>query len=476
MVHNNKKSILLLLSMAVVSGYISNVDAADWKITPSIAVTEIYTDNVNLDSSISQSDFVTQVSPVILITGNGPRLNATINYAPNYFFYPGNANDKHDLRQTLQANLRGELVRDTFFIDANANIAQRFLDRRRAITSLQVSQTNNRRTVQSYQVSPYLVHAFGTWASAELRYTLSQIRQSADTRQTTQNTFFGNSLTNTGSFTLTSGRRFSKLGWTLSALRSNEERETFGSYKNTTARADFSYQLTRILALLGSAGYQKRDAIGGSFANFDGFIWDAGFRLVPGPRTSISFRYGNQFIGKSFSLNAQYKITAKDSINLSFRDTIQTFQSLALENNNSTNIDPFLNSGFISGDLTRRKQWSLSLGGTRGRTTYSASGLYSKYTSDNTALDDERYGAAFSISRRLNRRFSLSTGFNFNVSKFSSDGIKDKFWSASVNADYQLSKNLVTVLGYVHTKRDQARFGNLNGGSNYISLSIRAAI
>ncbi|NOZ66422.1 MAG: TIGR03016 family PEP-CTERM system-associated outer membrane protein [Alphaproteobacteria bacterium] len=458
------------------SGYMSNVYAADWKITPSIQVTETYTDNVDLDSSISQSDFVTQVSPGLLITGNGPRLSAVINYAPNYFFYPGDANDKHDLRQSLRANLTGEFVRDTFFIDASANIAQRFLDRRQAITSTQVGRTDNRRTVQAYQVSPYLVHAFGTWASAELRYTLSEVRQSADPSQTTPDTFFGNSLTNKGSFRLTSGRRFNKFGWTLSATHRNEEREATSSYKETIARADFSYQLTRIFALLGSAGYQKRDTANGSFVNFDGFIWDAGFRLAPGPRTSISFRYGNQFIGKSFSLNAQYKITAKDSINLSFQDTIQTFQSFAFENNGAVNVDPLLNSGFISGDLTRRKQWSLSLAGVRGRTTYSASGLYSKYTSDNTALDDERYGAAFSTGRNLSRRLNISAGFNFNISKFASDGIKDKFWSASANANYQLSKSLLATLGYVHTNRDQARFNTLNGGSNYISLSIRAAI
>jgi len=476
MVHNNEKSILLLLSMGAMFGYISNLHAADWKITPSIEVTETYTDNVDLDLSVSQSDLVTQVSPRILITGNGPRLSATIDYAPNYFFYPGSAKNKHDLRHTLQASLNGEVIRDTFFIDANANIAQRFLDRRRAITSSQSSRTDNRRTVQAYKISPYLVHAFGSWASAELRYRLSEIRQSSDVRQTTINTFFGNSLTNMGSFKLTSGRRFSKFGWTLLAQHRNEEREISSSYKNTTARADFSYQLTRIFALLGSAGYQKRDTIGSSFANFDGFIWDAGFRLVPGPRTSISFRYGNQYIGRSFSLSARYKITSKDSINLSFRDTIQTFQSLALDNNNGANIDPFLNSGFISGDLTRRKQWSLSLGGTRGRTTYSASGIYSKYTSDNTALDDERYGAALSVSRRLSSRLSLSTGLNFNISKFRSDSIVDKFWSASANANYQLSKSLLATLGYVHTNRDQARFNRLNGGSNYISLSIRAAI
>jgi len=309
----------------------------------------------------------------------------------------------------------------------------------------------------------------------QLRYDLNHVRQANDARQTTINTIFGNSLSHQGRFSVTSGSRFSKLHWTLLTQYRTEKREQSPDFNETLAQADFSYQLTNIFALLGSAGYQKREAFG-SFADFNGFIWDAGFRLVPGPRTSLSFRYGNQFNGNTFSLNAQYKITAKNTMNLSYTDTIQTFQSFAFDNNSAVNIDPSLNSGFISGDLTRRKNWTLALSGERGRTTYSASAFYNKYNSDNRALDEKRYGGAISILRNLNQRLSVSGGFTYNLSRFLSDNIADKFWSASVNMNYQISKSLAGTLGYVHSDRDQTRFGRLNGGSNYISLTIRAAL
>lgn len=473
---NYKKPIILLLSAVAVSGFSPAANGANWRVKPSIEVMETYSDNVNLDASSRQGDFVTQVTPGILITGSGSRLNTSLSYAPVYLFYPGDSIDKHDFRQNLEASLTSELISETLFIEGSANINQRFLDRRQAISSVQADRTNNRRTVQTYQFSPYLVHAFGTWATAQLKYDLRHIRIASSTQVTTPDTSFGNSLSHQGTFSVTSGTRFRRLGWTLSAQYLSEQRELTGNYKDTTLRADFSYQLTHMLSLLGSAGYENRDSVGGSFANFKGFIWDAGFRLVPGPRTSLSFRYGNQFNGSTFSGSAQYKITAKDSINFNYTDSIQTFQSFAFNSNNIVNLDPSQNSGFISGDLTRRKSASLSLGGTRGRTTYSASAFFNKYRSDNAALDEKRYGAAVSLSRQLSRKFSISGSFSYNLSRFSSDNIDDKFWSAAANVNYTISKSLVGTLGYVHSDRSRARIGNLNGGSNYISLSIRAAI
>ena len=471
----NYKKTLLLLSTVALSGIIVNANAASWRVEPSIAVSEIYTDNVDLDASASQSDFVTQVSPQIAITGEGSRLNTSILYAPNYFFYPGDDDDKHELRHSLQASLNSELISETFFVEANANISQRFLDRRQAISSEQASRTENRGTIQTYQFSPYLTHAFGSWATAQLRYDLRHVRQAEDAEQTTLNTFFGNSLSHEGSFSVTSGRRFSKLRWTLLASHRSEEREQSVNFKNSLAQVDFSYQLTNMFALLGSAGYEERQAAG-SFAAFKGFIWDAGFRLVPGPRTSLSFRYGNKNDGDTFSLDALYKITSKNTITLSYVDSIQTFQSFAFQDNSSVILDQGLNSGFVSGDLTRRKSWILAISGTRGRTTYSASAFYNKYRSDNVALDEKRYGGTVSIQRNLNQRLNITSSFSYNLSRFSSDNIENKFWSASVNMNYQLSKSLLGTIGYVHSDRDQSRVRNLNGGSNYVSLTIRATL
>jgi len=474
MMHNKKSLLLLLLSTAAMSGRVISAHGANWNVVPSLTFNETYTDNVDLDSSVRRSDFVTQIGPKVQITGEGARLKASLLYAPNYFYYPA-GHDKHEFRQNLQANLSSEVIRDTFFIDASAGINQRFLDRRQAISTERVSRTSNRQTIQTYQFSPYARHRFGSWATAELRYNLSYVRRARGALQTTPNTVFGNSLTHLGSFSVSSGPQFQRLTWTMSALYQKEKRENLSNYKTTTARADFSYQLSTMFSALGSAGYQKRDAIG-SFANFKGFIWDAGFRFVPGPRTSVSFRYGNQFDGNTFSLDALYKITSKNNISLTYSDKIQTFQSLALDSNSTTNLGTSLGGNFISGDLTRRKQWNFTVSGTRGRTTYGASAFYSKFISDKVVLNEKRYGGSVTIARNLNSKLSINGGFSYNLSKFLSDNVNDKFWSASANVNYKISKSLIGTIGYVHSNRDQRRFGLLNGGSNYVSLSISAAL
>ncbi len=91
--YNYKKTILILAAVPVLS---IKANAADWRLIPSIALSEIYTDNVDLDDNIQQSDFITQISPQISLTGSGPRLNVSLIYAPNYFYYPGDDDDNHD--------------------------------------------------------------------------------------------------------------------------------------------------------------------------------------------------------------------------------------------------------------------------------------------------------------------------------------------------------------------------------------------
>lgn len=470
-----KKSMLLLMSATAATGFSFNAHAANWRVIPTIELTEIYTDNVNLDSSFSQSDFVTNISPRIDITGNGNRLATSLNYSPNYFFYPG-SDDQHDLRHNLRASLNGELIEDAFFIESSANISQQFLDRRQAISSESASRTDNRRTIQTYSISPYMSQRLGSWAVAELRYDFNYIRQSGDPQQTTVDTVFGDSQRHNGTFKVSSGRQFTQLNWTILTAYTEEQRQNTSNYETTTAQADLSFQLTRKLTLLGRAGYEKRKGSTGSIANFNGFIWDAGISLVPGPRTTLSFRYGNRYDGNTFSLDASYKITAKSGINLSYTDRIQTFQSFVFEDNNDVITDLSLNNDFISGDLNRRKEWRLSLSGIRGRTSYNAILFNFKNRSDNAVFDEKRYGATISIDRKLNQRLNINGSFTYNLSQFASDNTDDKFWSTSFKMNYQISKSLEGFLEYTHTDRDQVRFNSLNGGSNYVSLTIRAKI
>jgi len=449
--------------------------AGDIRIIPSLAVREIYTDNVDLDTVDSQSDFVTQVTPTINIIANGNRLNANINYAPNYFYYPGNDDDKDEIRHRLSAGISSELVKDTFFITGGASVTQQFLDRRRAIASSDVSITQNRATVQNYSFSPQFLHRFASFANFRTSYQINHFRSDDTDRLTGAGTNFRNSTRHAFSSTLTSSSDFSRIGWALAGNYSTEDRSSQSNFEQYGARLTLSYRISRMLTALGSVGFDERSNV--SFlSESGGFVWDIGFRLVPGPRTSVSFRYGRRFSDNTYSADALYRISPNNTITLSYSDRIQTFQTFAFEELNTnpfTGVTSFV--PFLDDSITRRKRLLLGWQATRGRTSYTLRASYEDVVSEFLTNDEERWRFSGTISRRLSPKLSVSGSFAFDQSEFDSATFRDRFWSASASASYTISESLNSSIEYSHSDRDIPN-NILSGPANYVSIYIRASL
>lgn len=473
-----KKSLLLLLSTATSVGLVSTAYGETWDIVPAISVTETYTDNVDLDSAFSQSDFVTRVSPSLSISADGARLQASLNYAPNYFYYAKaseNSRSEHDFRQYLSANINSELVRNHLFLAAGALVNQEFLDRRGGLSRVQETITNNRATVQRYFIRPSLRASYGPWATANLQYTGSFTKRNPEDELIGNLGIVNESWRQQASLSIDSGSRFTKLGWTLLANYTNEGRQNFDDYETIRFNADFSYEVSRMFSVLGSAGYEDRNVVS-QFANFEGFVWDAGFRFVPGPRTSLSVRYGNRFSGDTFSVDGFYRISPKSTINLTYSDRLQTFQSLGFDFGFS---NPDLGSldgvNFFDDTLVREKRWNLSVSGTRGRTSYNIFGGYTDSTSENITRDEERWFAGASLNRELSPRLSVGGRVSYNDSKFTNVVFRDKYWNASANVSYRISKSISAVLEYIHTDRNRGNASPFTRSSNFASFTLRTS-
>src|SRR5688572_33212907 len=61
----------------------ANADTASWKVAPEISLRETYTDNVFLSAGPRTHDFITQVTPGIVVDGRGPRLTASPVHRPS---------------------------------------------------------------------------------------------------------------------------------------------------------------------------------------------------------------------------------------------------------------------------------------------------------------------------------------------------------------------------------------------------------
>lgn len=272
--------------------------AADWKITPSLDLRETYTDNVRLASAGNEkSDFITQVSPGVSVTGTGSRLKVNMRYAMQ-----NTAHAREDSQITtshhLNANGNAELIEQLFFLDGRAGLSQQNISLFGPQTTDNTYLTGNRATVATYSVSPYLRNRFGSIATSELRYTHDEVR--------TRVGGLSNSKGDSVLFNLSSGPAFSKLGWGLHYSKRKTDYSGLSDIDTESYSGNLRFVVTPKFSLTATKGYEKNNylSIG---TKPEGDFWTAGFSWTPSARTSLAASTGHRFFGKTQSLAASHR-------------------------------------------------------------------------------------------------------------------------------------------------------------------------
>lgn len=274
--------------------------AVDWKITPTLDVSETYTDNVRLASSgASRSDFITQVSPGISFARSGPRLNATISYMMQNRAY-AHADSQIRTSHQLSANGTAELIDNFFFVDGKAGLSQQNISLFGPQSTDNTNITGNRASVATYSISPYVRHRFDSIASADLRYTHDEVR--------TRVGGLSNSKGDSTLFNLTSGQAFRRLGWGLHYAKRTTGYSSNNSlnYETESASGDLRLEITPRFSLIGTKGREKSSYISTS-SRPQGNFWTAGFSWSPTNRTSVTATIGERFFGRTHSFMASHR-------------------------------------------------------------------------------------------------------------------------------------------------------------------------
>ena len=109
---------------------------AEWRVTPILLISEIWTDNVNLtEDQFAHSDLITQVSPGITVANRSRRLTVDATAQLHGFAYLhdsdkrnlsepgmiGAADNTSNTQRTYSGNLKGEVLSDLFFVEATAS-------------------------------------------------------------------------------------------------------------------------------------------------------------------------------------------------------------------------------------------------------------------------------------------------------------------------------------------------------------------
>jgi uncharacterized protein (PEP-CTERM system associated) len=311
--------------------------AADWKITPRLNLLETYTDNVTLATRGNEiSDFITQINPGISLTGSGARLNVNANYTMQNLFYANQSNQNTAMHQ-LNAGAKATLIKNLFFLDSTANISQQNISLQGPLTTNNENITNNRATVKTYSISPYLLHNFSNFATTQARYTHNAVYTDAVGG-------LPGSQSDIILLSLTSGSAFRALGWGL-----NYNKQKIGglstSGENEQYTGNLRYRVSSKFSLTGTSGYQKYSytSITGNSA---GSFWSTGFVWTPTERTNITANTGKAFFGTTYTIMASHR-ARRSTWSLNYNQNITTTRDQFLIPA-TTNTANFLNQLWTS--------------------------------------------------------------------------------------------------------------------------------
>jgi len=289
--------LLLLMTLALPS---LPTMAAYWKITPNVSVSERYSDNVNLAPAGRElSGFTTEINPGFSIATRGAgRIKTSVDYSLRSPITFGQVQTTSRAYHQLNGTANATLVDETFYMDATARIGQQNLSLLGPLGT-DTADTSNIATYRTLSLSPYLRHRFGSFASADARYTRDYTNYSNGGTSSTGDTF---------SLALNSGTSFNQLFWGL-----NYSKQKVGYTDQAVDRefdrgsATLGYNLTPKFRVFATAGDERNTYPAAAGSSTGGSYWNAGFGITPTTNTSLEASYGQRFFGKTYTLKMSHR-------------------------------------------------------------------------------------------------------------------------------------------------------------------------
>ena len=489
--------VLILLSLPCAA------PAADWTVVPVLRVRESYTDNVNLaPSGRARGELTTEVSPGVNVTANdGQRLNLALSYSLQKVLYTRQADRTN---QQLDAGGHAEVLPDWLFLNARASIGQQNISAfgPQLVDTTQVS--NNSNQVRAYSFSPYLQHYFRGLASAVLRYDYQRV--SSDNLLGVRSD--GANLRLTGD---NGGRRWN---WDLNLDRRHMDDAAMDPVTMTDAALTLSYPLGGSVSLFGTGGYEKRD-YASTTGEPAGRYWSTGATWSPSPRTRVSGSFGRRYFGKTYSLDASYRmrsmlwtvnysedITTTHGQFLSIPpaglsdflyqlwetripdpqkrlQTVKVFLMISQMLGKDGNVDFFSHRYYLQKSLRLATVYS----GTRGALAFNlsttrrlaqSSGVIDSVLlgPDELAREDHTRQSAAQIgwNWRLSARGGLTVGVSHNRVQSLSTAREDRNSVLAVSLSHQLQTNIGADVSLRHSRHTS------NAGGNYRENGVSAAL
>ena len=328
-------------------GVISPTSSAEsWRITPSVSLSGVVTDNVNLaPSDLAKSDFVTQLTPSLVIREIGPRTRLVGDVAVPILFYARTGSENNNVYPVASIFGNVEAIEDWFFVDGAISISQPYLSPFGAQPAGLTNGTQNRYTQQTYRISPYVTGVM----PGEVRYELRNNSYWSNTSQKSITTGeSGIPLSTNNSYTSDWSAKVESpvapLGWFARADAVNVKFSNQNAQRMNLAVAGPKYAYTPQLRFSLIAGYEDNQF---PLSSYTGGVYGGGVEWHPTERTNVVANVEHRFFGTSYLLSLDHR-TPLSAANVVASRGITTYAQQLAAATGTGSVTGLLNQLFTS--------------------------------------------------------------------------------------------------------------------------------
>lgn len=437
--------------------------AGQWDITPSITVSETFSDNATLatENEDRNSDLITVIAPGVSVRGTGGRVNLNLDYS---------LQQRHHLLGSSADTLRNQLLGDgqvelwdrVLFVRGQASISRQIVDGALRSSNSLAGEEVNSATVRTFNLTPIFRHHFGNWVDTESSVTVS--------RTDTSDNAADDTLLITERIRVDSGRRFTVLLWSLELNNSKASTsDNQPSERRRNIDANFTYVYGSRLSLLAGVGWERVRS-NDLDREPNGPTWNVGFDARPGPLTSFRMTVGERNEDRNINIQARHQFSPRTTVNATFSETLQTtvqqlsqdLRFIVVDPETGVLIDSRTGQPFVAGDRAfgldnetfRQRRMTIGLSGSRRRNSFGADIFYEEREFEVQNRNEVSFGAGVRLGRQHTRR--LSSSFTLNYRRLDPDQSPNQVeneGSVGASLSYRLSETAVASMGYNFTLR-----------------------
>ena len=298
------------LALLIVSSLVSA--RAEIKLEPSIAVSALYVDNINLapPGAAKEGDFLAELTPRLVVEQKSANLVSALDYSLQSLFFL-NRTDLNSYHHNAQGNASWSAVPDWLYLEGSASYIEQTIDPTRPGNTDNLFNVKNTADQFIGLIAPYLKHDFDgvtgllrySWSTS--RYTGVPDTVAADSFATNlfAANYLQNSRTSAASLQVTTTDPDARLAWSVDGSSARTTFDTAEPFRTDRATLEGSMAVYRSLRLVATVGAEsnvlKNQADGGLNAGF----YSVGVRWAPSDRGELDARVGHRFFGTAYALH-----------------------------------------------------------------------------------------------------------------------------------------------------------------------------